>query len=70
MIKAGEVGKLIEHTAPADLSGSPAICMPGGFDQNQVPFGFQLIGRHLSEELLLRAGYILQEARTWKNRHP
>lgn len=70
MIKAGEVGKLIEHTAPADLSGSPAICIPAGLDQNGVPFGFQLVGRHLSEDLLLRAGYIIQEARDWKNLHP
>ena len=70
MIDANQVGKLIEHTAPADLSGSPALCLPGGFDDSGVPFGFQLVGAHLSEDILLRAGYVVQQANDWKDRHP
>ena len=35
-----------------------------------VPVGFQLVGRHLAEGLLLRAGHAYQKVTDWHTRHP
>lgn len=64
------VNRLLDFTAPADLSRSPAMCLPAGFDDAGVPYGFQLVGRHLGEDLLLRAGYAYQCDTDWSTRHP
>ena len=46
------------------------IALHGGFDGNAMPIGFQLVGRHLSEDLLLRAGHAFQQVTDWHVRHP
>jgi amidase len=35
-----------------------------------LPIGFQLIGPHLSEPALLRAGHAYQQATDWHTRRP
>ncbi len=70
LIEGGDVDRLIAFTAPADLVGAPALCLPGGFDRAGVPFGFQLVGSHLTESALLRAGYAVQQESDWTSRHP
>ena len=57
-------------TGPFDFSGSPTITLPGGFAASGLPIGFQLIGRHLDEALLLRAGHCFQQATDWHLRRP
>jgi amidase len=52
------------------MSGSPTITLPAGFDSRGLPIGVQLVGRHLSEDLLLRAGHAFQQATDWHMRHP
>ncbi len=65
----GLVGAL-RYTAPFDMSGSPTITLPGGFTADGVPVGFQLVGRHLDEALLVQAGHAYQQATDWHRRHP
>ena len=65
----GLVGAL-RYTAPFDMSGSPTITLPGGFTADGLPIGFQLVGRHLDEALLVRAGHAYQQATDWHRRHP
>ena len=68
---AGEdIGNLLQFTAPFDFSGSPTISLPGGFSADGLPLGFQLIGRHLDEAVLCRAGHAYQGATDWHERHP
>jgi amidase len=69
-LSGGDVTRLIDFTAPADLSRSPAICLPAGFDEAGAPYGFQIVGRHLSEDLLCRAGYAYQMDTDWSVQHP
>lgn len=64
------IGKLLTFTAPFDMSGSPTITLPGGFTPAGLPVGFQLVGPHLSEAILLRAGHAFQQATAWHTRHP
>jgi amidase len=65
-----DVSDLIAFTAPYDASGSPTLSLPGGFDERGAPFGFQLVGRHLAESELLRAGQVYQQHTDWHERRP
>ena len=61
---------LVRFTAPFDVSGSPTISLPAGFGVDGAPYGFQLIGGHLNEGALLRAGHAWQQATVWHKRRP
>jgi amidase len=61
---------ILRFTAPFDFSGSPTITLPNGMDSNCMPLSMQLVGRHLSEELLVRAGHAFQSVTDWHTRRP
>jgi amidase len=65
-----EVATLLKYTAPFDVTGSPTITLPCGFSDKGVPVGFQLVGPHLSEDVLLCAGHAFQMATDWHTKHP
>jgi amidase len=60
----------LRFAVPFDMSGSPTLTLPGGFTANGLPLSFQLVGRHLEEALLVRAGHAYQQASDWHRRHP
>lgn len=41
------------YTTSVNLTGLPAVSLPAGFSNNNLPIGMQLIGKTLSEEKLL-----------------
>jgi aspartyl-tRNA(Asn)/glutamyl-tRNA(Gln) amidotransferase subunit A len=43
-------------TVQANLTGVPAISVPAGEDENNLPIGMQLMGRNFEEKKLLQAG--------------
>ncbi len=47
-------------TIPSNLSGMPAISVPCGLDANGLPIGFQIMGKTLDEDTVLRAAYALE----------
>ncbi len=57
-------------TAPINLAGVPAISIPVGFTKDDKPIGMQLIGPHLSEELIFQTGHAYQQETTWHTRTP
>jgi hypothetical protein len=61
---------LLSYTCAFDMSGSPTITLPGGFTAQNMPIAFQLIGAHLSEALLCRAGHAFQGVTEFHKRHP
>jgi amidase len=61
---------MVSFTAPYDASGSPTLSLPAGLDEHGGPFGFQLVGRHLAEAELLRAGHAYQQATEWHRLAP
>ena len=65
-----DLGDLLKFTAPADLTGFPSLTVPGGFDKRSAPIGFQLLGKPLSEGLLLRAGHAFQSVTGWHTKRP
>jgi aspartyl-tRNA(Asn)/glutamyl-tRNA(Gln) amidotransferase subunit A len=53
-----------------NLVGVPAISIPNGFGQNNLPTGIQLIGPAWSEHLLIDVADRIQQATDWHKRRP
>ena len=64
------VAAMLRFTAPFNYSGQPCLTLPGGFDEDGLPIGFQLVGPGLSEAILLDAGIAYQSATEWHRRRP
>jgi aspartyl-tRNA(Asn)/glutamyl-tRNA(Gln) amidotransferase subunit A len=52
----------VRLTAPANITGLPALSIPIGFDTTGLPIGLQLIARELAEPDLLRIGIAYERA--------
>ena len=44
-----------------DLTGAPAISVPFGKDENGMPIGIQIVGRHFEEATVLNAAHKLEQ---------
>ena len=60
----------LRDTVPFNLTGSPAISIPFGRDSDDLPIGVQLVGRHLSEPVLLQTVLSLEGFIRNHNRRP
>lgn len=58
--------------APFNLTGHPALAVPGGFtdDPQPLPLSFQIIGRHFDEATIYRAAAAYEQATPWTERRP
>jgi aspartyl-tRNA(Asn)/glutamyl-tRNA(Gln) amidotransferase subunit A len=54
-------------TVPANLAGLPGISVPAGLSKEGLPLGLQLIGPAFDENVLFRAGQVLEEAAGFKS---
>ncbi len=61
---------LTRFTRPFNLANVPALSLPCGFTQSDLPIGLQLVGRPWSEAILLRAAYAYEQATPWHTMHP
>lgn len=62
--------KAIAFTSPFNLAGVPALTLCGGFDADDAPIGFQLVGAPLAESRLLELGAAYQGATDHHLRRP
>ncbi|MFJ9927896.1 amidase [Streptomyces misionensis] len=53
----------VRLSSPANITGVPALCLPVGHDPAGLPIGMQLLGRPLSESVLLRVGHAYEQSR-------
>src|SRR5258706_368671 len=60
----------IRFASPFDMSRHPSLTLPGGQTAEGLPIGFQIVGRHLDEARILRAGHAFQRATQWHSRRP
>lgn len=56
-------------TMPANISGIPGISVPGGMS-NGLPVGFQIMGKPLGEETIIRIAYAYEQATDWHKMRP
>jgi aspartyl-tRNA(Asn)/glutamyl-tRNA(Gln) amidotransferase subunit A len=61
---------LTRFTSPFDLTGQPAISVPGGFTDGGLPAGLQLVGRRFDEATVLLAAHAFELATGDTRRHP
>jgi amidase len=57
-------------TAPFNVSGNPALCLPAGATPRGTPLGVQFIGREFAEQLLVQAGHAFQQVTAFDRRRP
>jgi aspartyl-tRNA(Asn)/glutamyl-tRNA(Gln) amidotransferase subunit A len=63
-------GALIRLNRPANFTGLPAISLPCGWSEQNLPIGLQLIGRAWGEEQLLVVAQLFEQAHPEFRRHP
>lgn len=74
--KLGEVNDPLEmyksdvFTVPVNIAGIPAISIPCGFDNNNLPIGLQIMGPHFGEGKIIQAAYTLEKILNIKDRRP
>jgi len=56
--------------APFNVTGSPALAVPSGFNRAGLPLGVQLVARPFAEALLYRVAYAYEQASGWHTRRP
>ena len=49
-------------TVPVNLAGLPGISVPCGVNKNNLPLAFQLIGKALDEETIIKAAFTYEQA--------
>ncbi|MFJ1705910.1 amidase [Kitasatospora sp. NPDC088346] len=52
----------VRLSAPANITGIPALSLPVGLDRDGLPIGMQLLARPLGEAVLLRTGRAYEQA--------
>src|SRR5581483_4949927 len=57
-------------TAPANVTGHPAVTVPCGFTSAGLPVGLQLVARPFDEVRLLAAAHAYEQATPWHTRRP
>jgi len=63
--KVNVISLLTQYTRPFNLNGFPAITVPCGFSEDQLPIGLQFVGRPFDEESVLRSAHAYEQATLW-----
>jgi aspartyl-tRNA(Asn)/glutamyl-tRNA(Gln) amidotransferase subunit A len=58
------------YTISINLAGVPALSLPCGFDQEGMPIGLQIIGKHFDEATILRLAHHFEQSTEWHKRRP
>ena len=61
---------LVHFLGPFNLTGTPAISVPSGFNAAGLPLGMQILGKALDEPTVLRVAYTYQQHAGWYKRRP
>jgi aspartyl-tRNA(Asn)/glutamyl-tRNA(Gln) amidotransferase subunit A len=64
------LGALTRTTRLANLTGLPAISIPCGFSDTNLPIGLQMIGPAFDELTVLRAAHAYEQEAGWVGRRP
>lgn len=62
---ANDMSGFMRFTSAFNASGSPTVTAPCGFSGDGRPIGFQLVGKHCTEDRLLKIAHAFQMATDW-----
>ena len=57
-------------TVPINLAGIPSMSINCGFDKNNLPIGFQIMGNFFKEDEIFRTAYVLEQELKLYNKKP
>ncbi|MNZ35503.1 Acylamidase [compost metagenome] len=60
----------MEVVIPGTLSGCPVANVPVGFNEQGLPMGLQIIGRHQADLAVLQLAHAYEQASRWYQRCP
>jgi amidase len=63
-------GRFTPFTPIFNLTGQPAISLPGGFGSDGLPLSVQLVGRPGAEHVLYSLAGQIEQAQPWADRRP
>ena len=66
----GVIPTLTQFNRAFNLNGFPAITVPCGFSDNNLPIGLQIAGRPYDESSVLRVAHAYEQATEWHKRRP
>jgi aspartyl-tRNA(Asn)/glutamyl-tRNA(Gln) amidotransferase subunit A len=52
------------------VTGNPALVLPMGFSNAELPLGMQVAAAHFREDVLFQIGHAFETATPWHRRHP
>ena len=59
-----------QFTYPINLTGQPAVSVPCGWTEANLPVGLQIIGRRFDDQAVLRVARALEQLQPWHDRWP
>jgi aspartyl-tRNA(Asn)/glutamyl-tRNA(Gln) amidotransferase subunit A len=66
----GVIAAHTQYNSVYNLNGFPAITLPCGFSNDDLPIGLQLAGRPFEEEGILRVAHAYEQVTDWHKRRP
>ena len=57
-------------TIPFNVTGAPAVSVPGGFSAQGLPIGLQIAAPHFQEPVLLQVAHAYEQVAGWHTRKP
>lgn len=57
-------------TAPFNLTGHPALCLPAGLSAAGLPLSLQIVGRQFDEAMVLRVAHAFEQTAGWVHKRP
>lgn len=62
--------KTVNHLAPFNVVGAPALSLPCGFSTDGLPIGVQIAGRPFDEATVLKVAYVYEQETSWNQCWP
>ena len=59
-----------QFTYPFNLTGQPAVSVPCGWTDENLPIGLQIVGPRFDDAVVLRAARALEQVQPWHDRRP
>ena len=66
----GIIPTLTQYTRAFNINGFPAMTLPCGFTDSNMPIGLQIAGRPWEEETVLKVGHAFEKATDWHTKRP